>query len=70
MSRRKSGGFPDGAHGRGATPYSRSHSSKPSGHSAEAHSGTSGRGAPGVISGPVGHPQTHAEFESLGCGGK
>lgn len=75
---REEGGFCDGEYGRGSTPYKRSHSSKPDGHSLEAHDGTSGRGGSGIIgrgdgyknhSEDIEHPATHAEFEALGTDG-
>lgn len=69
-------GFGEGEHGRGPSPYSIAHSGKArGGHSLEAHTGTSGRGGPGVIgkgdgfksrSEDVEHPQSHSEFEALG----
>lgn len=68
-------GFSEGEHGRGPTPYKRSHSSKPNGYSLGAHEATAGRGGPGVFGGSDGtkghvqdyeHPQSHAEFENLG----
>jgi len=67
-------GFSEGEHGRGPTPYKKSHSAKPG--SMAAHSATSGRGDSGVFGGRDGnkgsmqdyeHPQSHAEFESLGA---
>lgn len=75
---REEGGFAEGTHGRGPTPYKKSHSSKPNGHSLEAHLATSGRGGSGIIGGADGnkgpkqdieHPQSHADFENLGVGG-
>ena len=67
------GGFAEGTHGRGPTPFEMRHSAKPGGHSAEAHMATSGRGGDGVFgrskgaSGDALQPQSHAEFESLGA---
>jgi len=67
-------GFADGTHGRGSTPYKKSHSAKPA--SKESHSALSGRGGTGVIgrgdqhkghSEDIAHPQSHAEFEKLGA---
>jgi hypothetical protein len=73
---RAEGGFSEGTHGRGPTPYMRNeHSSKPSGHSLAAHSAESGRGGSGRIgkgddfkghSEDVEHPQSHSAFEALG----
>lgn len=72
---REEGGFSEGTHGRGPTPYKRSHSAKPGGHSIDAHLATAGRGGAGIIGGADGfkghksdieHPQSHADFESLG----
>lgn len=69
------GGFSEGQMGRGPTPYKKSHSPKPNGHSMEAHLATSGRGDSGIIGGADGnkgpkedlqHPQSHGAFESLG----
>lgn len=69
------GGFREGEAGRGPTPYLKSHSSKPNGHSIEAHMATAGRGGSGFLgkgdsfkgaAADVEHPQTHAEFENLG----
>lgn len=73
---RAEGGFSEGEHGRGSTPYMRGeHSSKAGGHSLEAHAATSGRGGPGRIgkgddfkghSEDIEHPQSHSDFEALG----
>ena len=69
------GGFSEGQHGRGPTPYSKSMSHKPHGHGMAAHAGTAGRGGKGRFgkgdgfkshAPDIAHPQTHAEFESLG----
>lgn len=69
------GGFEEGTHGLGPTPYHRSHSAKPNGHSLEKHNATSGRGADGIYGKGDGvkgrtpdiqHPSSHAEFEALG----
>lgn len=68
-------GFSEGTHGRGPTPYKKSHSAKPNGHSLEAHEATSGRGGSGIFGGSDStkghvadyeHPQSHSEFEALG----
>lgn len=65
----------NGANGRGPTPYKKSQSASPA--SLARHSATSGRGARGVFGGAdqnktagadVSHPDSHAEFERLGCG--
>lgn len=75
---REEGGFSDGEFGRGSTPYKRSHSSKPNGHSMADHEATSGRGGSGIFGKGDGfkshaedleHPLSHAEFESLGVDG-
>ena len=72
---REEGGFAEGEAGRGPTPYKRSHSPKPNGHSLEAHMATAGRGGSGIIGGADGnkgtkadleHPQSHGDFEALG----
>lgn len=72
---REEGGFEEGTHGRGPTPYKRSHSPKPNGHSLDAHAATAGRGGSGIIGGADGnkgtkadiaHPQSHGDFEALG----
>lgn len=69
------GGFKEGEHGRGPTPFMKSHSAKPAGYSIEAHMGDSGRGGSGILGGgdsfkgskgDVSHPASHAEFEALG----
>ena len=69
------GGFREGTHGRGPTPYMKSHSPKPNGHGAAPHMATAGRGGDGIIgkgdgfksrSGDIEHPQSHGEFEALG----
>jgi len=70
------GGFATGTHGRGPTPYKKSHSRKPA--SPGAHMGTAGRGGPGRLGGgdqvkgnreDLSHPETHAAFEGLGADG-
>lgn len=72
-SERREGGFEDGSHGRGPTPYKKSHSAKPA--SLDAHAASSGRGGGGIIgkaddfkghTEDVDHPGSHAEFERLG----
>jgi len=73
---REEGGFADGEHGRGSTPYNRrKHSAKPEGHSISAHEATSGRGGSGIIgkadgfkghSEDIEHPMSHSDFEALG----
>lgn len=72
---RHEGGFEEGEHGRGPTPYKRSHSAKPNGHSMAAHAATAGRGGSGIFGGgdsfkghkqDLEHPQSHADFEALG----
>lgn len=70
------GGFAEGTHGRGPTPYTKAHSGgNHDGHALEHHTATAGRGGDGKIgkgdgfkarSQDVEHPQSHAEFESLG----
>jgi hypothetical protein len=68
-------GFEEGEHGRGPTPYRKSHSAKPA--SLASHAATAGRGGRGVIGGADGnkgtrsdisHPDSHAAFEQLGVG--
>ena len=75
---RSEGGFEEGSHGRGPTPYKRSQSAKPNGHPIEKHFATAGRGGSGIIGGADGfkghkadieHPQSHSEFEALGADG-
>jgi|SRR5579885_3721654 len=70
------GGFPEGTHGRGPTPYKRAHSAAPAPLSA--HTATSGRGGEGQFgrsdqhkghSQDIQHPGSHAEFEALGADG-
>lgn len=72
---REEGGFSEGEHGRGPMPYLRRHSSKPDGHSLDAHMSDTGRGGGGIIgkgddfkgrSEDVAHPASHSEFEALG----
>lgn len=67
------GGFTEGTHGRGPTPYAKSHSAKPA--SLNSHSASSGRGGAGTFGKTDGfkghakdleHPASHAEFETLG----
>lgn len=62
-------------HDGGSTPYEKSHSAKPA--SLKSHKATAGRGSPGVsgkgdqhksMSPDMSHPDSHAAFESLGCG--
>jgi hypothetical protein len=75
-SARHEGGFAEGEHGRGPTPYSRKHSGKyAGGQSLEAHAATSGRGDGGSIgkadshkghSEDIEHPMSHSDFECLG----
>lgn len=74
-SARKEGGFTEGEHGRGPTPYKKSHSAAPG--TLSQHSATSGRGAGGMYGGAeqnkthaadVEHPQSHSAFEELGRG--
>lgn len=70
-------GFSEGMHGRGPTPYKKSHSGgNHLGHSIDSHMGTSGRGGTGIIgmgdgfkgrSEDVESPASHADFESLGA---
>lgn len=74
---RGEGGFSEGEHGRGPTPYLRGHSKKPNGHPIEAHFADTGRGGSGVAgkgddfkgrhTQDVEHPQSHSEFEALGA---
>ena len=68
------GGFLEGDHGRGSTPYTKKHSAKPA--SLAAHAATSGRGGSGIVGGAddfkghksdIEHPGSHAEFEELGA---
>jgi hypothetical protein len=72
---RPEGGFSEGSHGRGPTPYLKN---KHGGHQAkvDAHLGVKGRGGSGIIgkgdgfkglSEDVEHPQSHEEFERLGA---
>lgn len=72
---RHEGGFAEGTHGRGPTPYSKSHSKAPG--TFEQHKATAGRGAAGIYgksdafkqhAQDLEHPDTHAEFEQLGRG--
>jgi hypothetical protein len=67
------GGFMEGDHGRGSTPYTKKHSAKPG--TLEEHGATSGRGGSGIIGGgddfkghksDIDYPSSHAEFEELG----
>lgn len=70
------GGIEEGKHGRGATPYLKSHSSKPGGYGLAAHAATAGRGGSGILgkgddfkgrhTAEVGQPDSHAGFEALG----
>lgn len=68
-------GMEEGEHGRGSTPYLKSHSPKPGGHSIEAHMSDTGRGGSGIIgkgdsfkgmAQDIQQPQSHGAFESLG----
>ena len=70
------GGFQEGTHGRGPTPYKKSHSAAPG--SLANHSATSGRGGEGQFGKGDGfkthapdiqHPSSHAEIEQLGADG-
>lgn len=70
------GGFKEGTHGRGPTPYKRSHSHKNgAGMSTDQYEGPAGRGGSGVIgkgddfkqrTSDIEHPSSHAAFERLG----
>lgn len=74
---REEGGFLDGEAGRGSTPYLKSKHGGMEGGLAK-HAATAGRGGSGIIgkgdsfkghAEDLEHPQSHAEFESLGQGG-
>ena len=74
---REEGGFMDGEHGRGSTPYLKSKHGGTEGSIAK-HAATAGRGGSGIIgkgdsfkghSEDIEHPQSHREFEQLGQGG-
>ena len=67
------GGFTEGTHGRGSTPYMKSHSAKPG--TMDQHAATAGRGGSGIIGGAddfhghkqdIEHPDSHSAFEELG----
>jgi hypothetical protein len=67
------GGFREGSHGIGSTPYMKSHSAAPA--SLKSHDATSGRGGGGVIgkaddfkghAKDLEHPDSHEAFERLG----
>lgn len=70
------GGFSEGTHGRGPTPYKRGQSHRSgAGMSLDAYEGTAGRGGSGIFgksddfkqhAKDFEHPQSHAEFERLG----
>lgn len=70
------GGFREGEGGRGPTPYTKSDSPKPGGHSISTHMSDSGRGGSGIIgkgdsfkghSQDIEHPCSHGDFEKLGA---
>jgi hypothetical protein len=74
-AQREEGGFEDGEHGRGSTPYKLSHSEKRNGFPTSDFAATSGRGGIGRIgkgdgfkahAEDIAHPRSHAEFEALG----